>query len=93
MIRTGTVATTNGAKYVRQLVKHWSHKQDTQMESDQRGIVRFPDAVVTMDASDDGLSIAISSDVAETALRLRDIVARHIDRFAFREAPLNYHWD
>ncbi|WP_232493821.1 DUF2218 domain-containing protein [Novosphingobium kaempferiae] len=86
-----TVKTQNGGKYVRQLCKHWSHKLETQVEGDV-GTVRFPNAVTTMAADGEGIAIAISGESREEVEQLTGVVARHIDRFAFREEPLVYEW-
>lgn len=85
------VKTENGGKYVRQLCKHWSHKLETQVEGDV-GTVTFPSAVTTMAADGEGIAISITGENREDVERLTDVVARHIDRFAFREAPLTYEW-
>lgn len=86
-----TVETENGGKYVRQLCKHWSHKLETQVEGDV-GTVTFPNAVATMVAGPESLAIAISGEDRADLERLTGVVASHIDRFAFREAPLTYEW-
>jgi len=85
------VATPNGGKYVRQLCKHWSHKLETHVEGDT-GTVTFPTAVATMAADGEGIGISIEGDDRAQVEQLTDVVARHIDRFAFREAPLTYEW-
>ena len=86
------VATPNGAKYVLQLCKHWSHKLETKVEG-STGTVTFPNAVATMTAGDTGIAIAIAGENRDDVQGLTDVVARHIDRFAFREAPLTYEWE
>ncbi|MCT2399463.1 DUF2218 domain-containing protein [Novosphingobium mangrovi (ex Huang et al. 2023)] len=85
------VKTANGGKYVRQLCKHWSHKLQTEVEGDS-GKVVFPNAVATMDVDDEGIAIAITGEDRAELEQLTDVVARHLDRFAFREAPLGYDW-
>ncbi|OCC22729.1 hypothetical protein MB02_15030 [Croceicoccus estronivorus] len=85
------VSTANGGKYIRQLCKHWSHKLDVEQEG-QTGVVRFPDAVATMEAGNDAIRVKLVADDQETVLRLQDVIERHLDRFAFREAPLLYKW-
>ncbi|EQB13891.1 DUF2218 domain-containing protein [Novosphingobium lindaniclasticum] len=85
------VATDNGGKYVRQLCKHWSHKLQTQVEGDI-GTVTFPTAVATMAADGEGIAISITGADRADLERLAQVVATHIDRFAFREAPLAYDW-
>ncbi len=88
---TARVATPNGGKYVRQLCKHWSHKLETRVEGDV-GTVVFPTAVTTMAADESGITITIAGEDREGLEGLTDVVAKHIDRFAFREDPLVYDW-
>ena len=59
-IETARVPTGNGAKYLQQLCKHWSHKLDVRLEGNT-GVVRFPEAVVTMTAGDDALVVAVEA--------------------------------
>ncbi len=91
-IIAGRVATPSGGKYVRQLCKHWSHKLETHVEGD-RGTVTFPSATVVLDADSAGIAISITGASREDIEALPDVVARHIDRFAFREAALDYVWE
>ena len=86
-----TVSTQSGGKYVRQLCKHWSHKLETHVEGDV-GTVTFPTAVATLAADADGIAIAIKGPDRAAVEALTGVVAAHIDRFAFREAPLKYEW-
>ncbi len=85
------VPTANAAKYLQQLCKHWSHKLDVDL-SDRRGVVRFPSAVATMEASQDSLVVTIEAEESATLERMKGVVASHLDRFAFREAPLPFEW-
>ncbi|MEE4450401.1 DUF2218 domain-containing protein [Novosphingobium resinovorum] len=86
-----TVKTPNGGKYVRQLCKHWSHKLATEVDGD-KGTVTFPNAVTVMDADAEGIAITITGEDRDAVQGLTDVVARHIDRFAFREDALVYDW-
>jgi hypothetical protein len=90
-IVSASVPTANGSKYMQQLCKHWSHKLEVDL-SEQKGVVRFPDAVVVMEARPDDLSVTIDAQGKETAERMKGVVASHLDRFAFREAPLKFEW-
>ncbi|HTQ14254.1 MAG TPA: DUF2218 domain-containing protein [Rhizomicrobium sp.] len=90
-IARGRARTASGSKYLRQLCKHWSHKFDVEF-SQRRGQVRFPSAVATMEASTDALLITIETDDPESIGQLKAVVADHLDRFAFREAPLPFEW-
>lgn len=90
-IARGRAKTASGSKYLRQLCKHWAHKFEVEF-SENRGQVRFPSAVATMEASADALLVTIETDDAESVEQLKDVVAKHLDRFAFREAPLSFKW-
>ena len=85
------VPTVNASKYMQQLCKHWSHKLEVDL-SEQRGVVRFPAAVVAFEARPDDLSVTIDAQAKETVERMKGVVASHLDRFAFREAPLKFDW-
>ncbi len=91
-IATARVPTANGAKYVQQLCKHWSHKLDVEL-SERKGVVRFPSATATMEASPDALLVTLEFRGRGNGFeRIKGVVASHLDRFAFREAPLPFHW-
>ena len=86
-----SVPTANAAKYIQQLCKHWSHKLKVDL-SDRKGVVTFPAAVVALEARQDGLLVTIEGEESETVERMKGVVASHLDRFAFREAPLRFDW-
>jgi hypothetical protein len=86
----GRAKTASGSKYLQQLCMHSGHKFEVEF-SETRGQVRFPTAVATMEASADAL-VSIETDDTESIERLKQIVANHLDRSAFREAPLPFEW-
>ena len=88
---TARVPTTSGAKYVQQLCKHWSHKLDVSLW-ENKGVVRFPSAIATMEATADAILVTIEGQEEETVERMKGVIANHLDRFAFREAPLSFDW-
>jgi hypothetical protein len=90
-VETARVPTMNGARYLQQLCKHWSHKLDVQL-SENEGIVRFPSAVATLRAESDALTVSVEAEDDETLQRMKGVVASHLDRFAFKEAPLPFEW-
>jgi uncharacterized protein len=90
-IVSANVPTANGSKYMQQLCKHWSHKQDVEF-SEEKGVVRFPAAIVAFEARADDLAVTIDAPEKETVERMKGVVASHLDRFAFREAPLKFDW-
>lgn len=95
------VPTVHGRQYLQQLCKHWSHKLQVDYLSDQ-GTVVFPrdlrgaiwkgDALVKMSAKADVLLCEIEAVQLDHIEQLKDVLAAHLDRFAFREAPLIFNW-
>ena len=89
---TTTIPTNHGSRYLQQLAKHWSHKMEVEFDA-EHAMIRFPGgAVATLDASDAQLDARITASDAETLERMKDVLANHLDRFAFREAPLPFLW-
>ena len=95
------VPTESASKYLQQLCKHWTHNLAVEFTA-EHGTVVFPkdargadhpgDAVVTFDAGPAALGVRIDATSAEQLDGLKGAVARHLDRFAFREAPLTFDW-
>ena len=85
-----SVPTANAAKYLQQLCKHWSHKLEVEL-SERKGVVRFPAAVVVR-CRRRCASVTIEGEASEEVERMKGVVASHLDRFAFREAPLKFDW-
>ena len=98
---TAAVPTAHGSRYLQQLCKHWSHNLAVEF-TPERGTVVFPhdarganhpgDALVTFESSADTLGVTIAATSPEQLEGLKGAVARHLDRFAFREAPLPFDW-
>ncbi len=96
-----TVPTDSASKYLQQLCKHWQHNMAVAFTPDH-GTVVFPkdargadwpaDALVTFDALPGALDVRIDASVEAQLDGLKGAVARHLDRFAFREAPLPFDW-
>lgn len=95
------VPTAHASRYLQQLCKHWSHDLTVAFD-ETRGTVTFPrnargadwpgDATLVMQARDDGLDCRLEASAPGQLEALKGAVARHIDRFAFREAPLPFNW-
>lgn len=93
MTITGFAPTRSGDKYVQQLVKHWSHKFDTSY-ADGVGILPFSaEATARLCSVADGIRMELTTADPERAETLKGVIERHIDRFAYREAPLAYSWE
>lgn len=85
------VATEKAARYMTQLAKHWSHKFDVRYD-DASAEFPLPLGLCRMTAHADGLDITVEAADQEGLARLEDVVAKHLDRFAFREGELKYGW-
>jgi uncharacterized protein len=98
---TALVPTANASKYLQQLCKHWEHNLQVEF-TPENGTVIFPkdarganhpgDAVATFNVAEAGLEVRIDASSDEQLEGLKGAVARHLDRFAFREAPLAFDW-
>ncbi|WP_294395644.1 DUF2218 domain-containing protein [uncultured Sphingomonas sp.] len=98
---SAAVPTDSGSRYLQQLCKHWSHNLAVEFTPDH-GTVTFPrdargadypgDAVATFDARETSLEVRVDASSIEQLAQLKAVVASHLDRFAFREAPLTFDW-
>ena len=95
------VPTAHASRYLQQLCKHWSHNLAVTFD-ETVGTVIFPrnargadwpgDATLTFEAREDGLDCRLVASADGQLEALKGAVARHLDRFAFREAPLAFAW-
>ena len=98
---TALVPTAAASKYLQQLCKHWSHNLVVEF-TPERGTVTFPknargashpgDGVANLDVAEGGLHVRLEATSTEQLEGLKGAMARHLDRFAFREAPLPFDW-
>lgn len=81
-------------RYIQQLVKHWRHKMATSYDdSGAVGVFPFNEhETAVMTAREDGIAITLTTGEHDRNEHLRGVIERHLDRFAFREAPLTYEW-
>jgi len=91
-VSVARVPTQSASRYLQQLAKHWSHKM-TVTFSPEEGVIDFPNGSrLEMQADTESLDLVLTvPDDAEDE-RMRGVVASHLDRFAFREAPLTFDW-
>lgn len=86
------VPTGSASRYLQQLAKHWSHKLTVVFDTES-ATIDFPNGarldlradIATLDVV---LTVAADSDGA----RMQAVVEEHLNRFAFREAPLTFDW-
>ena len=91
MALTANVPTTQGSRYLQQLCKHWSHKFETEFDA-ERGVIAFPMGPIRLTAGAEALTVTIEPTPDADVERFKQVVAEHLDRFAFREAPLRFDW-
>lgn len=91
-VSVARVPTASASRYLQQLAKHWSHKMEVSFSAEE-GTIAFPNgARLAMRADADTLDLALTVPDDGDVARMREVVASHIDRFAFREGPLTYGW-
>ena len=90
-IITGEAATTDAARVIRRLCKHWSHKYPVQMD-DSSGVIQLNDVRVALRGEPDRMYIALDNPQGEVPLRLTGVVAEHLQRMAGAEHVLDIHW-
>ena len=98
---TAYVPTENGSRYLQQLCKHWGHNLDVSFTPEE-GRVTFPkdgrsgnwpgEAVLHLQARVGELECELRGSVPEQVQALKGVVESHLDRFAFKEAPLAFDW-
>jgi hypothetical protein len=98
---TAQVQTVSGSRYLQQLCKHWAHNLEVEFTA-EGGTVKFPrdargadwpaDGLVTMIAHLDTLECRVDASSDAQLEGLKGALSRHLDRFAFREAPLTFDW-
>lgn len=75
------------SRYLGQLCRHFEHKLPASYDEGVReGRIDFPFGVCTLMANDaHSLVMHVAAGTAEDLERLENVVARHLERFAFRE--------
>ncbi len=91
-VRVARVPTHSASRYLQQLAKHWSHKMEVSF-SEQEARIAFPNgATLDLRADSETLDVRLSVPEEGDVARMEEVVASHLDRFAFREAPLTFDW-
>ena len=91
-VSVARVPTLSASRYLQQLAKHWSHKMEVAFTAEE-GTIAFPNgAHLAMRADSQTLDLVLTVPENGDMARMREVVASHIDRFAFREGPLTYDW-
>ena len=91
-VSVARVPTASASRYLQQLAKHWSHKMTVAFTAEE-ATIDFPSgARLELRADTDTLDVALTVPEGEDVAAMRGVVERHLDRFAFREAPLTFDW-
>jgi hypothetical protein len=91
-VSVARVPTGSASRYLQQLAKHWSHKMAVSFTAEE-GSIAFPNgSLLAMKADSETLDLVLTVPDGEDVARMREVVASHLDRFAFREAPLTFDW-
>ncbi len=88
-LATAQIPTAHASRYLQQLCKHWSHKFQVEF-TPEHGRIEMSAAVCTLEAEPDVLTLRLEA-APDDIERMEDVVARHLQRFAFRE-ELQFAW-
>jgi hypothetical protein len=81
-----TIHTANARRYLGQFCKHFAHKLAVEFDpAFASGKVPFGAGACDLSADDEALTLTVSGDTETDIAALKDVVARHLVRFAFRE--------
>lgn len=82
------VATAVPRRYLAQLCKHFGHKLPVTFD-EGHGRIEFPAGPCELAAAADSgsLLMRVSADDEAALAKLEEVVARYLERFAFREKP------
>lgn len=89
-IATATVPTEKGSRYLQQLCKHFAHKLPVTFD-EHKGSISFSIGECALAADGDALTITATSASEAELEQLKDVIVRHLARFAFRE-ELQVEW-
>ena len=81
---TTAIPTEHASKYLQQLCKHFAHKLAVTFD-EHAGSITFSIGECRLKADSSTLHIDLTAPSAEDMEQLKDVVIRHLVRFAFRE--------
>jgi uncharacterized protein len=79
------VATDKPVPYMRQLCKHFGHKNESQY-TDSAGTIRLPYGLCALSTSESELSLTVSADDADSLERMEHVIGSHLERFGRGDA-------
>jgi hypothetical protein len=86
LVTEARVPTNMPRRYLHQLCKHFQHRLPVTLD-DWQGRIDFPAGVCELDAAAIGgvLRMRLTARDQDELAHLEDVVARHLERFAFRD--------
>ncbi|MGE3293788.1 MAG: DUF2218 domain-containing protein [Geminicoccaceae bacterium] len=84
------IATAHASRYLQQLCKHFAHKLPVTFDP-TRGRIEFPLGICELVASTGLLTMQTEAGDETRLAEVEMVVARHLERFAFRE-DLKVEW-
>jgi len=85
------VPTSQGGRYLQQLCSHWRDDFDVSCDAGQ-GRIALPLGMVDVAAGDMAMAVTCEPRDGADLDQMQDVVARHLNRFAFREGGLDIAW-
>lgn len=86
-VSVATVETGLAQRYMVQLCKHFAHKLPVAL-AETAGSIRFEAGLCLLSAGPERLELRIEAEDDAARVRLEGVVARHLERFAFRDPPV-----
>ncbi|WP_445679224.1 DUF2218 domain-containing protein [Radicibacter daui] len=83
-VAVATIPTSHASRYLQQMAKHFQHKLPVTFDP-HAGTVKFSIGDCGMAASETALTLTLVAADAGQMDQLKDVVVRHLVRFAFRE--------
>lgn len=80
------VKTSKASRYLGQLCKHFAHRVPVTFDPEQ-GRVEFQPGIGLLEACPEFLILRAHARDSDSLAQMEDILARHLERFAFREKP------
>lgn len=84
MIVEGNAPTPRAARYLKQVLTHFSHKIDVELAED-RGSARFEAGRAELTATPDALVVRIEAEDAEQAATVQRVIVSHAERFGEKD--------
>ncbi|WP_143737873.1 DUF2218 domain-containing protein [Microbispora sp. GKU 823] len=82
---TAYVVTDRPERYIRQLVSHMGHKAETVLGGDGRAVIELRSGRCVLRPCAGGFEMIATAAAEEALLGVRDVVTRHLLRFATQE--------